>query len=100
MDGGDQPCCRPKRAEFERWRDEFPRGSDVEARRNAKPALIARAELELGLMERFSYPSLEALRAESSELLVLLEAESYGIRRDEQEELDEMKHEAEMRRHG
>jgi hypothetical protein len=36
-------------------------------------------------MERFSYPSLEAVRAESTEILQLLELESYGYKRDELE---------------
>ena len=40
-------------------------------------------------MERFSYPSLAALYAESTELLLLIETESYGYKRDQQEELDD-----------
>jgi hypothetical protein len=40
-------------------------------------------------MERFSYPSLAALKAESIELLELIEAESYGYKRDQKEEMDE-----------
>lgn len=39
-------------------------------------------------MERFSYPSLAAARAESAEILQLLEYESYGYKRDEQEKLE------------
>lgn len=51
-------------------------------------------------MERFNYPSLAALYAESPELLMLLEAESYGNYRDQQEKIEELEQEAEMRRHG
>lgn len=40
-------------------------------------------------MERFNYPNLAAVMAEDAEILYLLECESYGRRRDEQEELDE-----------
>lgn len=40
-------------------------------------------------MERFNYPNLAAVRDEDAEILYLLECESYGNRRDEQEELDE-----------
>lgn len=38
-------------------------------------------------MERFNYPNLAAVMAESSEILYLLECESYGRRRDDQEEM-------------
>jgi hypothetical protein len=40
-------------------------------------------------MERFNYPNLAAVQAESAEILYLLECESYGRKRDEQEELDQ-----------
>lgn len=38
-------------------------------------------------MERFSYPSIAAVLAESAELLQLLEAESYGYKKDQEERL-------------
>ena len=41
-------------------------------------------------MERFNYPSLKAARKESTELLQLIEAESYGYKRDEEERLAEL----------
>lgn len=47
-------------------------------------------------MERFNYPNLAAVRAESVELLYLLECESYGRRRDEEEEMEERELEAEQ----
>lgn len=47
-------------------------------------------------MERFNYPNLAAVRKESTELIYLLECESYGRKRDEQEELDEMKEHAQQ----
>lgn len=40
-------------------------------------------------MERFNYPNLAAVMDEDAEILYLLECESYGNRRDEQEKLDE-----------
>ena len=40
-------------------------------------------------MERFSYPSLAALYAESAELLRLLDAEHHGKGMDEEEEHEE-----------
>lgn len=40
-------------------------------------------------MERFNYPNLAAVKEESAEILYLLECESYGRRRDEQEEMDQ-----------
>lgn len=40
-------------------------------------------------MERFNYPSLAALRAESGELMRLLEAEHWGIGMDREEEMRE-----------
>lgn len=47
-------------------------------------------------MERFNYPNLAAVMAESTEVVYLMECESYGRKRDEQEELDEMKRDAEQ----
>lgn len=38
-------------------------------------------------MERFNYPSLAAARAESTEILYLLECESWGFKKDEEEKL-------------
>jgi hypothetical protein len=49
-------------------------------------------------MERFNYPNLAAVDAENVEILYLLECESYGRRRDEQEELDEQEAEYEAER--
>ncbi len=46
-------------------------------------------------MERFGYGSLRAMRRESAELLYLLECESYGDKRDQEEEAERMKEEAE-----
>ncbi len=40
-------------------------------------------------MERFNYPNLAAVREEDAEILYLLECESYGEKRDEQEEMEE-----------
>ncbi len=40
-------------------------------------------------MERFNYPNLAAVYKEDMEIIRLLELESYGRKRDEQEELDE-----------
>lgn len=40
-------------------------------------------------MERFNYPNLAAVYAEDMEILRLLELESFGKKRDEQEELEE-----------
>lgn len=51
-------------------------------------------------MERFNYPSLKALRKESSEMLLLLEAEGFGDKADEKEELEEMKRQQEMQMNG
>lgn len=45
----------------------------------------------LGLMERFNYPNLAAVYEEDSEILKLLELESYGDRADEKEELENMR---------
>lgn len=49
-------------------------------------------------MERFNYPTLADVKAESAELIYLLECESYGRKQDEQEELEDMKAEAEQER--
>lgn len=49
-------------------------------------------------MERFGYPSLSALYEESSEILLLMEAESYGYKRDQKEELEEQERAAEEAR--
>lgn len=49
-------------------------------------------------MERFNYPNLAAVEAEDLRILQLLEAESYGRKRDDQEELDEREAEIEMQR--
>lgn len=48
-------------------------------------------------MERFNYPTIKAVRRETSELMLMLVAESYGSKRDEQEELDEQRQEVEQR---
>lgn len=45
-------------------------------------------------MERFNYPNLAAVYEEDSEILQLLEAESYGYKRDEKEKMDELEAEA------
>src|SRR5688572_16573034 len=100
MDDGNSPCERPKRTEFERWREAYPRGSDEAARAASKPHDIATAELLLGLMERFNYPNLAAVREEDAEILYLLECESYGYKRDTEEELAEREAEAERLRNG
>jgi hypothetical protein len=50
------------------------------------------------MMERFNYPNLEAAKAESAELLYLLECESYGRRRDDEEEMEQHQAEAESMR--
>lgn len=47
-------------------------------------------------MERFNYPNLAAVAAESMELIYLLECESFGRKQDEQEEIEEMKLQAEL----
>lgn len=46
-------------------------------------------------MERFGYGSLAKMRRESAEILYLLECESYGDKRDQEEEIERMKEEAE-----
>lgn len=48
-------------------------------------------------MERFSYPTIAAARAESSEMLYLLECESYGSKKDQIEEMEEQLADAEAR---
>ena len=97
----DRPCVGPKRNEFEQWRHAHPRTDDadaIEARNAARPADIVHAELILGLMERFNYPNLAAVEAEDSRILYLLECESFGRKRDEEEELEEQKAQAELQR--
>lgn len=51
-------------------------------------------------MERFNYPNLAAVREEDAEILYLLECESYGYKRDTEEELAEREAEAERLRNG
>lgn len=86
----------PKRDEYVAWQQRYDVANDENVRRLTKPIDIARAELELGILERFNYPSLAAMRAESSELLLLIELESYGEKHFEQLEIARMKAEAEM----
>lgn len=50
------------------------------------------------MMERFNYPNLAAVQAESTELLYLLECESFGRKQDEQEEMEEMRMQTEADR--
>lgn len=42
------------------------------------------------MMERFNYPNMAAAYDEDSRILQLLEAESYGDRRDEEERIEEL----------
>lgn len=49
-------------------------------------------------MERFNYPNLAAVEAEDARILYLLECESYGLRRDQQEEMAEQEAELEAQR--
>lgn len=49
-------------------------------------------------MERFNYPNLAAVKAESAEIYYLLECESYGRIRDEEEKLAEQEAEIEQQR--
>lgn len=49
-------------------------------------------------MERFNYQNLAAVRAESAEMLYLMECASYGRQRDEEEEMKRYKEEAERAR--
>jgi len=52
----------------------------------------------LGLLERFNYSSLAALRSESTELLYMLQAESFGYKKDEKERMERLEAEiAELR---
>jgi hypothetical protein len=51
-------------------------------------------------MERFNYPNLAAVMEEDSEILYLLECESFGYKRDEQEKLDEREAEFEEQKAG
>lgn len=44
-------------------------------------------------MERFNYPNLAAAEAEDSRIIYLLECESYGRRRDEEELIERQKEE-------
>lgn len=46
-------------------------------------------------MERFNYKNIAAVLEEDAEILQLLEAESYGYKRDEQERMDELEAETE-----
>lgn len=43
----------------------------------------------LGLMERFNYPNLQAVKDEDAEILYLLECEHWGRGKDEEEEMQE-----------
>lgn len=49
-------------------------------------------------MERFNYPNLDAVKAESAEILYLMECASYGRQRDDEEEMERHKEEAELAR--
>lgn len=49
-------------------------------------------------MERFGYQSLDAVKAESAELLYLLECASYGRHQDEIEKLEKQEAEWEQQR--
>ena len=49
-------------------------------------------------MERFNYPNLAAAEAEDMRIIYLLECESWGKRRDDEEELEESRQEAELAR--
>ena len=46
-------------------------------------------------MERFNYPTLADVLDEDAEILQMLEAESYGYKRDEKERMEELEAEAE-----
>lgn len=46
-------------------------------------------------MERFSYPNIAAVERESTRLMQMMEAESYGVIRDREEELEEQRRELE-----
>lgn len=47
-------------------------------------------------MDRFNYPDLASVEAEDVRIIQLLEAESYGLRRDQEEEIEEQKQNAEL----
>lgn len=49
-------------------------------------------------MERFNYPNIAAVYAEDAVILTMLEAESWGRRKDDEEELEEQKREIEEQR--
>ncbi len=89
MDERHHACFCPKRHELAEWR-ESNLTTDVTIRRATKPDAIARAELILGILERFNYPSLTALYAEDGELFALLDAESFGDRGIEIEKAEQM----------
>lgn len=96
LSGAAEP---PKRNEFERWRAEYPRGTDESARQAAKPRDIAYAELILGAMREFNYPNIRAVLDEDVELIRLMECERWGFKMDQEEEYAEQQaeHEAQMR---
>lgn len=50
------------------------------------------------MMERFNYANLAAVKAESAEIYYLLECESYGRVRDEEEKLAEQEADIESQR--
>lgn len=49
-------------------------------------------------MERFNYPNIAAVKNEDAEILALLEAESWGKRMDDKEEMEEQEKELEESR--
>ncbi len=49
-------------------------------------------------MERFNYPNIQAVMDEDMELMHLLECESYGEKRDEQERMEQQKIDLEQER--
>jgi len=51
-------------------------------------------------MERFNYSNLAAVYEEDAEIYYLLECESYGYKRDENERMDEIEAEAERLKDG
>ncbi len=51
-------------------------------------------------MERFNYPCLAAAYDEDAYIQYLLECESYGYKRDQEEELEEQRQEAERNANG
>lgn len=48
-------------------------------------------------MERFNYPNLKAAMNEDARILYLLECETWGRKRDEQEQLEAQQRELEQR---